>query len=107
FREGLIGILRGSRFEVIEAAASIAAVSPTPAHAPELVLIGPGADAAATACQIEACRQRFPSARLITLNDRFDGHSLVRMLETGVSAYLGRAVTTEVLLLSLELVTLG
>jgi two-component system nitrate/nitrite response regulator NarL len=107
FREGLMRILQKTRFEVIEAVDSVAALSPTHVHAPELVLIGTGADAAATAREIDACRRRFPSARRIVVNDRFDRHSVVLMLESGVSAYLGKAVTTEVLLMSLELVTLG
>jgi len=106
FREGLMRILQKTRFEVVEDAASVAALPPTHVHAPKLVLIGTGVDAAATEREIEACRRRFPSARRIVVNDRFDRHTVVLMPESGVSAYLGKAVTTEVLLMSLELVTL-
>jgi two-component system nitrate/nitrite response regulator NarL len=55
---------------------------------------------------LKNCSERFPSARQVVLNDFHGGHVMM-MLDAGAHACLGTDITTEGLLISLNLVTMG
>jgi two-component system nitrate/nitrite response regulator NarL len=106
-REGLTRVLERTRFRIVKSGNSLRTLAPLPEGAPDLVLIGAEEEPAATVRELEICRERYPSARRVVFEEHSDRNQSAMMIEAGVSAYFGRAVTIESFLKSLELVMLG
>jgi two-component system, NarL family, nitrate/nitrite response regulator NarL len=105
-RDGLVSILDSTRFRVVASYSSFEAIpSSLVEHSPDLILIG-GNHTAFIIDVLKNCSERFPSARRVVLND-FHGEHVMMMLDAGAHACLGTDITTEALLISLNLVTMG
>ena len=104
-RDGLIRLLDSTRFHVLASYSAFEAIPSSLERSPDLILIG-GNHIAFIIDVVKNCSERFPSARRVVLND-FRGEHVMMMLDAGAHACLGTDITTEGLLLSLNLVTMG
>jgi two-component system, NarL family, nitrate/nitrite response regulator NarL len=104
-RDGLIRLLDSTRFHVVASYSAFEAIPSSLERSPDLILIG-GNHTAFIIDVLKNCSERFPSARRVVLND-FHGEHVIMMLDAGAHACLGTDITTEGLLISLNLVTMG
>jgi two-component system nitrate/nitrite response regulator NarL len=105
FREGLARLLDATRFHVIASCSSLATLSSALERLPELILIEEP-DITVVTRVLEDCKERYPAARRVVLND-CHGEQLMRLFEIGADSCLGRDVSIDALLLSLDLTMLG
>jgi two-component system, NarL family, nitrate/nitrite response regulator NarL len=104
-RDGLGRLLQETRYQVIGSSGSFANLVVPPNSSPEIALIG-GDESALAVRALEDCRKAFPSARRVVLNDA-QGEHLTSILTAGAHACLGRDVTLQALLMTLDLAMLG
>src|SRR5689334_22165648 len=106
FRFGLINLLKGSQFQIVAEAATVAEALTSGCPLPAVILIDPvagepGAEAIAT------LREFAPSARIVVLTTQIDAASLPRLLEAGADGCLLKDTTPEALVEGIKLVMLG
>ena len=102
---GLISFLQSTRFQVLTSAPSFGSLPQAIGQPPEIVLIG--SDSAAEIEEtLKDCKTRFPSARRVVLHE-CKGEQLLMMLQAGANSCLGRSVTSEALLMTLNLTMQG
>jgi two-component system nitrate/nitrite response regulator NarL len=108
-REGLARILSSSDFCIIASAscADDRVLSVLVQEQPILLVIALGDDFDAGLRQIEAFKRRCPAGRVAVLADRHEPTEMVSAFRAGANAYLTTMASCEILIKSLELVTLG
>jgi len=104
-REGLAKYLESTRFRVIASASSLEAIPSLLDSLSELIVIG-DSDIAIITRAIQDCSERYPYARRVVFGDHGVEH-LVALLKAGAHACVGRGITVEALITSLELAMLG
>ena len=110
FREGLQGLLRRSKFEVVFSAASFDEVrGDLSTVTPDLAIfaVSRGDDLSGRIEQIRSCHEAFGSVRIVLLTDRLPIEGLRDAAMAGAQAVLSKDITAEVLQRALELVMLG
>lgn len=105
-REGLCKILSQHEFAIVQSVTEISLlIERTP---PSDILIFLDGDCAhAERLAINTLRTRFPSPKLVMLNDAFDLDTVVSAFQAGVFGYLIQEISSDSLVASLRLIAMG
>lgn len=109
FREGLKGLLKGSKLEVVRDAPDLQSVPSAVTQAGEIDLLildfkesdGEGPN------HLKSLRERFPGSRIVILTTGVSTLKLVQALDAGADGYLLKDMSSDALIRSLNLVLLG